>query len=234
MTTRTAHPLRQLPRKILGCVRLAAEWTGVDWFGLLLGVEPFQLKPDPWMESERLREEVGAFSTLDAVDLALRVCEDLQERESERSSKIEGKALHLIGSVGLPSGIVLGAFGFLLQSGMKLPAQLYTALFALFSLSAISLLWAVFLGLRVVVVAGPPSSSPDSLDVLNLATQEIVTWKKDRTADLLVSYSMNVKRTNRKATYLIGAQLWFRNAVALLLLFAVVVGVTMPLLMATS
>ena len=58
---------------------------------------------------------------------------------------------------------------------------------------------------------------PSANDIFRLSDATLNYVKRERVASLFYSFARNVRVVNRKATYLSGAQVWFRNSIVLLL-----------------
>jgi hypothetical protein len=96
-----------------------------------------------------------------------------------------------------------------------LTALLYLAVVA-------SLIVTVVLASRVVALGLYRLSYPAARDVFDLSHNTLTSVKRERLASLFYSFGQNSQVVNKKATYLGGAQLWFRNAVVMILALSLV------------
>lgn len=204
------------------------EKLGLDWLPLIIGRRPFQIEtPDAQSRQSEIR---ASFSGLDnkKVEEALAYCDGLVKREDERATKIESKAFTLIGITGIATAFITGFAGLLLDRGKidSLPV-LMLATFG-YVLTVASLIFTIYLALKVVTVGDYKFTYPSASDILKLATQDIDDLRRDRAVALLVSYEQNATTVNYKATFLGGAQLWFRNSIALLSCLTIVLAIYAP------
>jgi hypothetical protein len=148
---------------------------------------------------------------------AIEYSEGLLEREEDRSNKIESKAFALIGITGIASGFITGFAGLLLDRAKITSTCIIIFAAVLYFLVVISLMWTIYLATRVVKVGDYWFTYPSANDILRLSDASLQYVKRERAAALFFSFAQNHRVVNRKATFLSGAQLWFRNSIALLL-----------------
>jgi hypothetical protein len=74
-------------------------------------------------------------------------------------------------------------------------------------------MWTIILAIKVVAVGEYRFSYPSANDIFELANKPLHDVKKERVSSLFSSFSQNNRVINRKATFLKGAQLWFRNSI---------------------
>lgn len=204
------------------------EQLGLDWLPILVGRVPFRIDaPNP---QSRLSEIRTSFSGLEKgkVDEALTYCDGLLKREDERSAKIESKAFTLIGTTGIATAFITGFAALLLDRGKinSVPVLVIGALG--YVLAVASLIFTVYLAVKVVTVGDYKFTYPSASDILKLATQNLIDVRRERATNLLFSYEQNTVAVNYKATYLGGAQLWFRNSVVLLSCLAMILAIYAP------
>jgi hypothetical protein len=204
------------------------EKLGLDWLPILFGRIPFHIEaPDA---QSRLSEIRASFSGLEEekVDEALTYCDGLLKREDERSAKIESKAFTLIGTTGIATAFITGFAALLLDRG-KISSLLVLMIGALgYILAVAALIFTVYLAVKVVTVGDYKFTYPSASDILKLATQNLIDVRRERAASLLFSYEQNAITVNYKATYLGGAQLWFRNSIVLLSGLTMVLAIYAP------
>lgn len=204
------------------------ERLGLDWLPILVGRVPFRIDaPDP---QSRLSEIRTSFSGLEKgkVDEALTYCDGLLKREDERSAKVESKAFTLIGTTGIATAFITGFAALLLDRGKinSVPILVIGALG--YVLAVASLIFTVYLAVKVVTISDYRFTYPSASDILKLATQNLIDVRRERAADLLYSYEQNAVTVNYKATYLGGAQLWLRNSIVLLSGLTIVLAIYVP------
>ncbi len=204
------------------------EKLGLDWLPILIGRTPFHIEaPDA---QSRLSEIRASFSGLEKgkVDEALTYCDGLLKREDERAAKIESKAFTLIGITGIATAFVTGFAALLLDRGkINFLPVLVIAAFG-YVLAVAALIFTVYLAVKVVTVGDYKFTYPSASDILKLATQNLIDVRRERAVALLFSYEQNTIAVNHKATYLGGAQLWFRNSIVLLSCLTMVLAIYAP------
>jgi len=195
------------------------EHLGLDWFVLLIGKPAFEdtLLPYPSTLSE-IRERFDGLRDKEKLNDALEYCTGLLEREEKRSDKVESKAFTLIGITGIATAFITGFAGLLLDGGKINSAWVLIPSAVLYVLVVISLMWTIFLAVKVVTIGDYWFTYPSANDILKLSTASLNYVRRERAASLFYSLAQNCRVVNRKATFLGGAQLWFRNSIVLLLI----------------
>ncbi len=196
------------------------EALGIDLIPYAIGSSKFESNPpfEPTKLTE-IRDQVKALNGK-KLDEALEYSKKLFAEEDERGGKIESKAFNLIGVTGISAAFVTGISSlFPKDAQITFPFPVVILLiFYIFIVIALTL--TILLASRVVIVGAYKYSFPDASDVFRMNTQTLIETKKDRLASYLYCYSRNSQIHNIKASYLIGAQLWFRNSVVLFLILA--------------
>jgi hypothetical protein len=197
------------------------EHLGLDWFLVLA------------KDIEIVRRESlpsVSFDTLDdagKVDDALEFCNALAEKVQDRIQRIEAKATSLAGFAGAIMALTASLGGFLIDpsKGWSTTALIIAAAI-LFFLVVVALLITLLVALRTVDVFLYKQSEVAARDIFDLcgSATTLLSVKRQRATDLFKAYEANVYVAREKATYLGGAQLWFRNALALLFLLSLTVG----------
>lgn len=205
------------------------ERLGLDWLVILIGKPPFEDAPLPYpMSLKEARERFGDLEG-EKLDDALEYCGELLTREDDRSDKIESKAFRFIGITGIAAGFIAG-FPALLLDREKLaliPVLLVVA--GLYVPVVLSLMFTIYLAVKVVTVGDYVFTYPSASDIFELSEASLQYVKRKRAASLFYSFAQNHGVANRKATYLGGAQLWFRNSVVLLLVLTLLLALYTPL-----
>jgi len=150
-------------------------------------------------------------------------CKSLYETTNLRIDAIQQKASNLIGITGISVTLTSGLGGLLLAQSPSLRPPLPAVLAGLFALTAFSFLFAVFLALRVIAVGhhNYEFMEPSAEDIFKIPSADLSLARIEHGASLLASHLNNSRVADRKASYLIGAQLWFRNAVMLTVLVSI-------------
>lgn len=206
----------------------AIENLGLDWFALLLGRPVFEDAPLPFPATfSEIREE---FSGLRGgkLDDAVEYCGKLLDREEDRSEKIESKAFTLIGITGIATGFITGFAGLLLDQDKITGTWILILAAMLYILVVVSLMWTIFLAVKVVTVGDYWFTYPAADDIFQLSSVTLTCVKQERAASLFYSFAQNQKVINRKATFLSGAQIWFRNSIVLLLALTLLLALYVP------
>lgn len=194
------------------------ERLGLDWFVVLFRKPDFEDVPLPYPDAvSDIRNKLDIMWDKEKLDDALEYCTGLLKREEDRLDKVESKAFTLIGITGIATGFIIGFAGLLLDRGKiaSRPVLIFAA--TLYILVAISLMWTIFLAMKVVTVGSYRFTYPSANEIFSLTDSSLGHVKRERAVSLFYSFVQNVRVVNRKATYLGGAQLWFRNSIILLL-----------------
>lgn len=210
--------------------RKAIERLGLDWFVLLIGKPAFEDAPIPYPATlSEIREEFGDLRDKEKLDDAIEYCNGLLKREEDRSDKVESKAFKLIGITGIATGFITGFAGLLLGQEHITSAWVLVFATVLYVLVVISLLWTIFLAVKVVIVGDYWFTYPAADDILKLSNATLHYVKRERAASLYYSFARNRRVVNRKATFLDGAQLWFKHSIALLMALTLLLALYTPL-----
>jgi hypothetical protein len=178
-----------------------------------------------------------AFANLrgeDKVDDAVQYCQDLLDREENRLEIVERKAYTLISVTGIAASFAVGFSGLVLSNYGSMPQPLLLPVAIVFVLLMGSLFVTAYLGSRVVEVGEYRLAYPSANDIFTLSGEKLTSVRLERAASLFYSFAHNAQVVNRKATYLIGGQLWFRNFIALLLLISGMIAFSLPFVPATG
>lgn len=193
------------------------EITGIDLFPYAFGskkidggvtIEPVKLK--------EFGESENDFNT-DQLDEALNFSKCIVDEESARGEKIESKAINIIGITGISAAFITGISSLLPKGNLPI---LWLIILAIIYLSIVgSLTLTILLAARVITVG--KYTRLDITNVFDMNTQKPSETKRIRLNDYLLCYANNSKVHNEKASYLIGAQLWFRNSVFAFLVLSI-------------
>ena len=210
------------------------ERLGLDWLVILIGKPAFEDAPLP--HPTTLSEAREGFRDLEGekLDDALEYCDKLLGREDDRSDKIESKAFKLIGIPGIATGFITGFAGLLLEREKLALVPVLIVAAALYVLVVLALMFTIYLAVKVVTVGDYVFTYPSANDIFELSKASLQYVKRERAASLFFSFAQNERVVNRKATYLGGAQLWFRNSVVLLLALTLLLALYAPFKPSTS
>jgi len=206
------------------------ELIGLDWFVILTGKPAFEDAPLPYPTNfSEIREKFESLKDDKKLDEAVEYCSSLLKRENDRSDKVESKAFILIGITGIiATGFITGFASLLLDRNKVTSTWVSIPAAVLYILVVISLMWTIFLAMKVVAISDYRFSSPSANDIFRLADASLGYVKRERAASLFYSFAQNNRVVNRKATYLGGAQLWFRNSIILLLVLTLILAIYVP------
>ncbi len=195
------------------------EATGIDLLPYAIGLSKFKSYPpfEPVKLTE-IREKVQSLDTKE-LDDALEYSKELLDEESSRGEKTEGKAYNLIGVTGISAAFITGISSFLPSEKTTLTFPVILLLF-FYLFVVLSLTLTVLLASRVVMVRN--YTYPDIADIFKMGSLSLVETKKDRLATYMYCYAKNCQTHNIKVSYLIGAQLWFRNSIIAFLALAII------------
>jgi hypothetical protein len=200
-----------------------AERIGFDWIPIVIGMSSLEDTPPPSDASlSEMRQSFSAVEDKEKLDYAIEYCDQLLKREDDRSDKIESKAFTLIGITGIATGFITGFAGLLLDRDKLVSNWILIPSAALYILVALSLIMTVLLAVKVIVVGDYWFSYPSASDILTVSRTSLNYFKRKYATSLFYSFNKNVQAVNRKATYLGGSQLWFRNSIVLLLLLTLI------------
>jgi len=196
---------------------------------MLIGKLPFEDAPLPYPTTlKEVREKLGDLTDEEKLDDAIEYCDNLLKREEGRSDKIESKAFTLIGITGIATGFIIGFAGLLLDRDKITSICVSVPAAALYILVVISLMWTIYLAVKVVTIGDYIFTYPSANDIFELSSASLHNVRLERVASLFYSFAQNHRVVNRKATFLGGAQLWFRNSVGLLLVLTLVLAIYVP------
>lgn len=205
------------------------EKLGLDWIPILFGISLVAEAPLPYPTTlPEVRSKLGDLKDEAKLNDAIDYCASLLKNEESRADKIESKAFTLIGITGIAAGLITGFAGLLLDS-VKIPS-VFVLIFAttFYLLVVVSLMLTISLAVKVVIISDYRFTYPSANDIFQLSDASLRYVKHERAASLFYSFAQNVRVINRKATYLAGAQLWFRNSIILLLFLTLVLAAYIP------
>ena len=198
------------------------EISGLDLIPYAIGHSKFPSEPiSETTKLDQIRNQVRELGTKETDD-ALSFSKGLLDEESARGDKIEGKAYNLISVSGISVAFITGIYTLLPKDAPATFSMALIGLLVIYFFIVISLTLTVLLASKVIIVGEYKYSSPNIEDVFSMGSQPLLETKKDRLSTYIYSYAKNSQIHNTKGSYLIGAQLWFRNSVILFLILALV------------
>ncbi len=211
--------------------KIIVERLGLDWLKEIVGIRVFKEWPPKlgqdfkieWLDhpSDHLNDE-------EEIKYIEERCKLLNESANEYINVIEEKAYKLLNTLSIAASLVVGFGALLLKEITQVRSYLIYPLAVVYILTAVSFLFAILISL-VAVSVGPryyEIMQPHSDDVLSIHKKGEVSSRFEHAESLYKSYKSNTLVAKRKATYLMGSQLWFRNAIYLLILSAIFMSVT--------
>ena len=198
-------------------VKNILEVTGIDLIPYAIGLSKFVSSPP--FEPTKLSDIKEKIQNLDAkkIDEALKYSKELLDEESARGEKAESKAYNLIGVTGIATAFITGISSLFPKETQ--PSSLSVILIlAFYILIVVSLTLTVLLASRAITVRS--YTRPDISDIFQMGSQSLKEVSIDRLATYMYCYAKNCQAHNIKVSYLIGAQLWFRNSVVIFLILA--------------
>jgi len=201
--------------KITSILRKIAEGIGLDEIPFAIGLVKFT--SDAPFFPTKLKEIESKVEGLTGkkIEDSLSYCKEMLDSENRRGEKIEKKASSLLGVTGISTAFITGVMS--LISDNQIPI-LFWLILVQYILIVLSLTLTVLLASRVIIVGEYKYAYPDISDVLRIGSQNLEKVKIERISSYLYCYANNYKIHNSKASYLIGAQSWFRNTIILFLL----------------
>lgn len=193
------------------------ELTGLDFVSAICDESRFPKYPPP--TKERYEEVRGKTSKLDAAStkVVIDYFKELQESEESRRREIESKAASIIGFTGIAASVIINAAPLLLGEKFSNFIINYIVI-GLYVLMGMALIISIILAQKAIKVGLNRYMSPDPSDRLNISEKNMEAHNRELAGDIVLSYENNLGVINDKAVYVSGAQIWFRNCIALLFL----------------
>lgn len=196
--------------------------VGIKWVFILLKIWPEDDNP---IDEDNLQEYLNEMlPTLKEENLQT-VIGELENRidlEEKRADKLETKAFSLIGLTSIV-GILIGGLAQLTLTDTLYSPALKIFLTTSYITIGISLLMTIGLA-RQVIKAELKDTSPQVHNLWGLGVLKKDTLYRQHAKTVLQTYLNNHAQTNKKGTYVIAGQDWFRNTIVLLFLLLIVFG----------
>jgi len=211
-------------------LKSALEKLGLDWLPELFGRRAFKVTRPSFEVSDGDRDlAIDSLDTDDSILLAVTEAAEAYSYQENRIQSIEDKARWLYSASSLPSAVALAGIGYFASLvGSPSPITVWSAI-GLLVLSLVALLFTALLSWKTLHVHDYTFQAPTPNFALSVAERGVRDSSKDKTKALYSAMCHNAIVGNIKATYLGGAQLWFRNSVALILLVLTAVPLTLAL-----
>lgn len=140
---------------------------------------------------------------------------DLRQEERERLANLERKAMSLLGYTGIAATISFSVVAFSIGS-------VPICFILLYSLVGISLLLSTLFASRATRVGEYRFTVPEITNLWDFVNKSSDNVWRNQAYDILYSYFLNRHLINRKASFVIAGQDWFRNAIIFLLILSLV------------
>jgi MFS family permease len=178
----------------------------------------------------KLKEIETKVKGLDATKLddSITFSKGLLDQENDRGEKIESKAQNLMGVTSIATGFIVGIASLLPEKTSQFFLWQIIIVISLYIVIVLALIFTVLLAFKVIKVGDYKFSSLDIEDVYEMKLPPLAEIKTKRLASIVYCYDHNQLIYNHKATYLIGSQKWFRNAIILLLALAFFLAFSLP------
>lgn len=190
--------------------------TGLDWLPVILSDRWYtpQSREDPIAikSFDDHHQKLDLEQTKDLIQELTKLASD----EDKRQDKIEAKALSLISFTGLSSAFVAGLVTVL--SSAQFSEALRQRVVIVYSFVLLSLFITVVLAIKAIRVGKFSFMSPHITNLWERDGMDEIAYRRDQARTLLRSYFHNHGIINDKASFVAGAQDWFRNTIMLLML----------------
>lgn len=194
-----------------------AEVLALDWIPVLFDDNKLPLQELPSnVRINEIKSQLDEAEQEALKDISV-FCQNIFNDEEKRRSEIDSRASMLIGITGIAAGFITG-FAPASLNNAPYPTALRAVIIILYVLIGSSFLITILISRRAIQMGKYEYSQPDPSDVLSLREWSQQFFYRNLAAKLLYSFERNVVLNNRKATYVIGAQDWFRNAIVLMLM----------------
>lgn len=189
--------------------------TGLDWLPVIVSDRWY--KPQPRTNPEAMdsfeahHQKLNLEQTKDLIQELTKMAAD----EDKRQDKIEAKAFSLISFTGLSSAFVAGLVT--VMSSAQFSENLRHRVVIVYSFVLLSLFITVVLGIKAIRVGKFSFMFPHVTNLWEREGMNEVAYRRDQARILLRSYFHNHGIINDKASFVAGAQDWFRNTIVLLM-----------------
>jgi len=199
-------------------IKSILDTSGIDLIPYAVGLSKFNSNPP--FEPTKLNDIKDKIANLDTkkLDEALKYGKELLDEESARGEKAESKAYNLIGVTGISAGFITGISSLFPKETQFTSSISLTLILAFYILIVVSLTLTVLLASKAVMVRS--YARPDVSDVFQMGKQSLKEAKLDRLTAYIYCYAKNCQTHNVKVSYVIGAQIWFRNSIVIFLILA--------------
>ena len=170
--------------------------------------------------AEHFEQELEKIRDSGEIQEALAFCKHLFEREEKRAAKFESKATTLMAFGALTAAFVSGFAALLLDEATAPCPFVVRALALAYALLVASFASAIYCGLKALVPRYITIPAPG--DILKLAETSVDLVRRKRAAEFYRSYLANRRTTNRKGSWVMGAQISVACGMAFLLIIALV------------
>lgn len=197
-------------------IKQLLDLTGLDLIPYAIGLSTF--KSNAPFEPSKLKDIRDKIQILevDVLEDALKYSKELLDDESSRGEKTESKAYNLLGVTGISAAFITGISSLLPAESPITFNIILVFILTFYLFIVVSLTLTVLLASRVVAVRGYPR--PNIADIFKM--RSLIDAKLEQLSTYIYCFSQSCQRNNIKVSYLIGAQLWFRNSILIFLVLA--------------
>lgn len=200
----------------------AIEGSGLDWFSPVAR----RAALDPPRQDSSYTEVVEAIPE-NVLEVAVERSNQYLRDRMEQIETIESKAIRLLGATGITTAFVVGFAGFLANWGTVASFGMICALSVVFAFVVAALLGTVLLASLAVGVT--THQRLDDAHIVNLSKESPGRVSRRLVLDLLRAARHEQGIASKKGAYLIGAQVWFRNAIFLVLVLTCMLAALLPI-----
>jgi len=206
--------------RVKNIVKGLLDTTGLDWLPVVVSDRFYTpYVQEHAQENQEITESFEAHQTKLKIKQITDVIQELSKLktdEDNRQEKIEAKALSLISFTGLSSAFVAGLVTVL--GSAQYSEVLRQRVVIVYSLLLLSLFVTVVLAIKAIRVGKFSFMFPHITNFWEREDMTDIEYYRDQARDLLRSYIHNRGIVNDKASFVAGAQDWFRNTIMLLML----------------
>ena len=200
----------------------AIEASGLDWFSPAARRAALDL---PRQDSDYTKVVEGIPE--EVLQVAVERSDRHFQNRLEQIERIESKAIMLLGTTGITTAFIVGFAGFLANWGAVASFGMICALSVVFALVVLALLMTVLLASLAVGVT--THQRLDDAHIANLSKEPPGGVSRRLVLDYLRAARHEQGIASRKGAYLIAAQMWFRNAIILVLVLTCMLAIFLPI-----
>lgn len=190
--------------------------TGLEWLPVIFNDKWYTSQSRTNPQAMKSFEDHYQKLDLEQTKDLIQKLEKLETDEEKRQEKIEAKALSLVSFVGLSSAFVVSLVTLL--SSSQFSEILRQRVVVVYTLVILSLFIIVVLAIKAIRVGKFSFMYPQITNLWEREGMSEIGYYRETARILLRSYFHNHGIINDKASFVAGAQDWFRNTIILLML----------------